>query len=391
MIRYLFIISFLFLILDSKGQAIDYENYQKGLLYHKKGEYQKAIVEFSKFISAYPEKTTEVYKLRGYAYLFLKKKTEALKDFEMMSVLDPEETEAYFAQGKTYYQLGNYKEAILKFDKAINIDPFHALSFNDRGMAKCRISNFDSAIKDFIKATVIDTTFAMAYNNAGAARYYNQDIENPVKKDIRDAVKYFDKAIIYDPTLSIAYRNRGAMNLFLGNLDASLKDLTIASKLQPKVAVIPFYKAIVLSSKKSHVSALKNLEKSIELDPSFYFAFEEKGDVLKKMKRYDESIDAYEKAISISNNTTYHGLMKYKISVVYALKKDKLRLYSYLKTAKKLGAFKDRAVYKKFQREKAFHKYRREKKFRKFTKAITKLKKEDKFAQSELRWFRMHD
>ncbi len=373
------------------AQAVVYSSFQAGVLHKDKGEYSEAIKDFTSFIEKYPTKTAEVYLERGYSYLYLKKYEQAITDFIQVMEMEPKKNMGSYALGKTYYQQGDFGKSLEYFDKSLGIQPLDARSLNDRGMSKCRLGDFDSAVKDFIKATTIDTSFAMAYNNAGAARYYNQDIENPIKKDIREAIGYFSKAIDYDPTLTMAYRNRGAMYLFLGELDASLKDLTIAGRLEPRKAVIPFYKAVVLGEKKSYPVALENLKKAIALEPSFFYAYEEQGDIFMKMKKYDDAINAYRTALSKSDNSTYKGLMYFKTALVYAARKNKAQMYLHLKSARKSGAFKDRAVYRKFTKNKSLHRYRREKKFRKFTKSVSKIKKEDGFSRSELRWFRMYD
>ncbi len=373
------------------GQSIDSTQFYKGLLHKKQGNYEQSIQAFSSFIHDYPHEFPKVYLERGYTFIFLKRYEEALQDFTLLKQLEPNNHLAPFALGRMHSELGHYETAIPFLDQALSIQPFDAQCLNYRGVAKCKIKDFDSAIKDFIKATEIDSSFAMAFNNAGAARYYNQDIDNPIKKDIENAVSFFSKAIDNDPTLSLAFRNRGAMYLFLGFLDQALNDLTKAGNLEPQEALIPFYKAVVLREKTLYKESHENLDKALELNPRFYFAYEEKGDLFIRQKRWKDAIQEFSKAKELSQNSSYQGLMHYKMALVHAHQKNKALMYSNLKTAKKLGAFKDITLYNRFHKKKAFHPYRKEKKFKKFVKGIRKIEKEHKFIQSELIWFRMYD
>lgn len=364
-----------------------------GLQHNQQGKYQEAINDFSKHLAQSSNPNPEVYRHRGFSYYYTKKYDLAINDFKKAQEIAPGKTDASFALGKIYYQLGKYQVSLSYFNKELSYRPLNSKALNDRGMVKCSIRDYDGAIEDFIAAFQLDSTFAMAYNNAGAAQFYNQDIDNPIKKDIEKAKEYFSQAITLNPTLSMAYRNRGAMNIFLDSYDEALADLTIAGKLQPDLAIIPFYKAIALRKKENTMAAIKELENALAIDGTFIYAYEEMGDLLAEKKQYDKSIHYYKQSIyhTSSKNDIYKGLVYYKIAKTYASSGEKSKMYTQLVIAKRLGAFSDKKVYQRFLKETAFKKFRNEKKFRNFTKAVTKLKKEYKFLHSELRWYRMND
>ena len=385
------IISFLILPFICFGQQNSDALISIGLQHNQQGKYQEAIHDFSQYIDQSNDPKPEVYRHRGFSYYYVKKYDLAINDFKKAQEIAPGKTDASFALGKIYYQYGNYKTSLDYFNQELSYHPQNSKALNDRGMVKCSIRDYDGAIDDFIGAFQLDSTFAMAYNNAGAAQFYNQDIDNPIKKDIEKAKEYFSQAIVLDPTLSMAYRNRGAMNLFLDLHDEALADLKIAGKLQPDLAIIPFYKAIAMNKKGNAMAAVQQLENAIKIDQKFIYAYEEIGDIFLEKKQYDKSIHYYKKALTYtpSKNEIYKGLIYYKIAKVHAISGEKSKMYAQLTTAKRLGAFSDKKVYQRFLKDAAFKKYRSEKKFRNFTKAVTKLKKEYKFLHSELRWYRM--
>ncbi len=364
----------------------------RGISHYTKGEYEKAINEFSSCINEnHSLHLEEAYDYRGNSYLYLKKYKQAILDFETLIRLNPKHLNAYMMLGKIYHALKEYNTSISYYSKVIEINPFDSKAHNDRGISKCQQGNYNDAIKDFIQAISLDSTFAIAYNNAGTARYYNQDIDNPVKKDMIQAKDYFSKAIELNPTFSMAYRNRGAMNLFLGLYDEALEDLTIAEKLDPNLAIISFYKGMVFFKIKKNTAAIHAFQEAIEKKHTFTFAYEEIGDTYKKLNRYDDAISYYQKAARVTHKhqEQYKGLMNYKQALIYALQKDEFNMYVQLHLAKKNNVFKDKRVFDKFLTAKEFKSFRVDKSFRKFTKSITKIKKESKFIQSELHWFRM--
>ncbi len=364
-----------------------------GIRNHQSGKHQEAIGIFTQYLNRISSKNPTVYRHRGFSYYYTHQYDLAIQDFKKAQQIAPGQTDAAFALGKIYYTKGDYSLSISYFNEELSLHPDNAKAHNDRGMVKCRIRDYDSAIHDFEEAFRLDSTFAMAYNNAGAAKYYNQDIDNPIKKDIELARNYFSKAIELDPTLAIAYRNRGAMHLFLKKYEQALNDLKIAGKLQPDLALIPFYRAIVQNKMGKSSAALKSLEQAVVLNHQFQYAYEEKGDIHFELEQYPDAIEAYGKAIRYTSdkNDIYKGLIHFKIARIEAIRKNSSEMHNQLAIAKRLGAFRDKKVYQQFLKDKSFTSYRSDKKLRKFTKSINKIKKEYKFITSELRWFRMND
>lgn len=366
---------------------------EDGLKYNQEGKYEKAIDAFTLYIKSENNPKVVTYRHRGYSYLYMNKYSLAIMDFQKAEELAPGKTDALFALGKIAYKTGDFPKALAYFNQEISYHPNNSRALNDRGIVKCQVRDYDAAFDDFLEATEIDSTFAMAYNNAGTALYYNQDVDNPIMADISTAKNYFSKAIEMDPTLSVAYRNRGTMKLFLDMYDEALIDLNIAGKLEPKEAIIPFCKGIALEKKGKPMAAVKELEKAIAINDNFLYAYEEIGDIYKEKEQFGKALSYYKKAISRTNTNqgTYKGLIYYKMAIVHASEGETSKMYQKLWIAKKFDAFKDKKVYQNFLQAKELRKYRNEKKLRKFTKSITKLKKENKFLHSELRWFRMND
>ncbi len=379
-------------VATAEAQLPDMALYREGISYKDKRMYTEAIRSFSEFISLYPKEYPDVYNKRGQVYLVMKAYEQANADFERHKELEPENPYPHYMLGKFYFQTGDYQNSVDAFTEAVKLNGLFKEAYNDRGMSLCRLSDFGGAIWDFRKAISLDSTFAMAHNNMGVARFFNQDVDNPSLQDIREAKRYFAKAIEQDKEFGIAYRNQGVMLLLLKEYDFALKSLEQASKLSPSEPMTPFFMGVVYHLQGELGYAQAELQKALKNDPDFYFAFEELGDIKAGQKKWSKALFFYETAATRSKNrsSVFEGLMYYKMAVVSAWQKDKSSMYKYLNQSKKSGAFNDKKVYSEFLREKSFTAYRAERKMKKFTKAINKLKKDNKFLTSELRWFRMH-
>lgn len=391
--KFKFTLLFCWLLIQVTAQpkAIDDTTYKEGLQANRQGEYELAVQHFSTFLSQHPSHSLSYY-YRGHSYMILKKYAEALADFEQLCLLDSKDEENFYAAGRAAFALGNMEKAVQYFSKTISIEPFHAFALNDRGMSYCHLKAYDKAVSDFKKAVVADSSFAMAYNNIGAARYFNQDIAKPSDYDLREAKKYFSKAIELDNTLFIAYFNRAAMNYFLEDFSTALYDLNKAAALNPTEALTYFYKGMIYRKQDNNTAAIAAFEQSLEMNDQLKFAYEEIANTYKKQENYSAALTYYDKAQTLDKSQKgkmYSGLINYRKAVVYALQGNESAMFHALSEAKKLKVFSDKKVYQDFLNEAAFRQFRLEKKFIKLSKSIKRIKKYNKFTDTELNWFRM--
>ena len=90
-------------------------NFHVGLMFHKLGEYLKALQSFNKVL--------EYAELRN-------------------------DTRVYMARGDVYKDMGNHLLAIKDYSAAVAIEPNLVTGLFKRGMSKIEIQSFHEAIKD---------------------------------------------------------------------------------------------------------------------------------------------------------------------------------------------------------------------------------------------------
>ncbi len=94
----------------------------QGLDYNNEGEYDKAIIAFTKAIELDPE-LAFAYNNRGWAYIELGQYEQAIADCTKAIELDPELALAYNNRGWAYIELGQYEQGIADCTKAIELNP----------------------------------------------------------------------------------------------------------------------------------------------------------------------------------------------------------------------------------------------------------------------------
>jgi tetratricopeptide (TPR) repeat protein len=391
--KYLSTIITIFLLtgtLTAQDGIADKKQFNAAVLYHTQGKYDEAIEGFSRLIAGYPD-FVKAYFFRGYAYLKKEDYKNALADFKIASELDEKNDKVFFYIGKIYYSENQFEEAIKYFSKAISLNNKHISAINDRGMAYYQLGNYNAATLSFQSAIEVDGTFAMAHNNLGSAIFFNQNVANPTKKDLRDAKAAFSKAIELDPSLFVAYYNRASMFYYLKNYDAALADIENALAIQENNAMCHFYSGVIKGKQENYAGAIESLEIALGLAPSLSYAYEEIGNIHQVKKEYRQALQMYDKGIELTQNSVYEGLMYYRKAIVFALQEDETSMYAALKMAHKKKLFKDKKVYQAFIKEKAFKAYRSKRKFKRIRKRAGKGKKGNKFKDSELSWFRLEN
>ncbi len=94
----------------------------QGIFYNEKGEYEKAVVAFTKAIELDPSFAL-AYSNRGWVHIKLGEYEQAITDCSKAIELNPSLASAYNSRGWAYTELGQYEQAINDYNKAIELDP----------------------------------------------------------------------------------------------------------------------------------------------------------------------------------------------------------------------------------------------------------------------------
>lgn len=212
----------------AQGQAEGERFFKIAYDYLLKGEYQKAIDNFTTSVKYIP-KGENSYFFRGQAKTLLGKYSEAITDFDSAIILRKDQPDFYNARAWAYCFTGKYVQATWDADKAIAYRKA-AEYYDTRATAYgLRISVYD-AINDFDEAIKL---------NPKPLYYYKRALIKKVKYDSAGAQQDFAMAKKLDATEKYKKEKDPLFNYFTEQYFAARKDKAgIGPPVSSKPAVI---------------------------------------------------------------------------------------------------------------------------------------------------------
>jgi len=124
--------------------------YNRGQAYFRKGDYNKAINDFTKSLAIKPHYST--YYNRGLAHWNNGSPKQAIVDYTSAIEMQPSNSNAYCNRGVVYFENRMTEQAISDFNKALDINPRDAIAYNGRSHAYYSLGKIDLALEDANKA-----------------------------------------------------------------------------------------------------------------------------------------------------------------------------------------------------------------------------------------------
>jgi len=128
--------------------------FRRGILYNKKGQFDKAGDDFAKSLALATTNSlkVQIYLNLGATQLKLETFEPALESYKKALELSPRNPSIYNYKGYANYKLGFFTDAINDYNNAIDLDPNNAASYYNRGMAYFKSSEKSKACLDFHKS-----------------------------------------------------------------------------------------------------------------------------------------------------------------------------------------------------------------------------------------------
>lgn len=283
----------------------------RGLAYHVKGDFDKAISDYNKAIEIFPGYAF-AYNNRGNSYLARGDVEKAIADCDKSITLNPNMAEAYYNRGNAYLKKNDFAQAIFDYTKAIRINPHYIEAYHNQGLAYQNIKNLDQAISNYNKTLNLDPLLAEGYYNRGNA-YLSQG-------DINKAIFDYTRAVQINPGYAVAYNNRGTAYKNKGSLNEAISDYAMAIEINPKYAEAYNNRGITYKNKGELSQALADYSKAIELNPNYAEGYNNRANTYLLQGEIDQAISDYNKALQLNPNLTEasSGLQD-----AYSLKKKK--------------------------------------------------------------------
>ncbi len=180
------------------------------------------------------------------------------------------------------------------FDKAIGIDPRYALAYAGKADSYCSLGwayrrpgdMFPQARVAAERALALDPELAEAYPSLGWVRLaYDWDWAG--------AEKAFQKAIDLDPRYPTAHQWYAICLLATGRVEAALREARLAQQLDPGSLILGMSVGAILYNQREYAAAAQQLNRTLEMAPTFPPARQMLGLVYLRLQRYDDAIDVF--------------------------------------------------------------------------------------------------
>jgi tetratricopeptide (TPR) repeat protein len=296
----------------------------RGVAYNGKGQYDRAIADFSQAIRLKP--VAMLYVARGSVYSLKGDHDQALADYDQALRLDPNLAAVYGARAVTFYKKGDYGRAVVDaseairlnpksadnyigralayggmgehgraiadYDQAMSLSPGNASLYLARGVSWWKQGNPDRAIADYDQAIRLASTLPGPYGNRCAA--YND------RGDYDRAIADCDRAIQIDPNVANAYSHRGYAYGRKGSFDLAMADLNKGVALDPQYARGYSNRAAIYELRGDAARAIADSDAALRLDPRDAFAYNWRGKAYADQGQHVRAIADYDQAIRLS-------------------------------------------------------------------------------------------
>ncbi len=269
--------------------------YDKANYIHHSGKKLDALVAINQAIEKNP-KSENSYQLKAIILKSLRKFEEAIKTINQVIQINNEWWGHHSVKGDILLNMGEYRKSLNAINKAIDLAPDNVSLYTDKANCFSQLRKFKDAIVSFDKAIDLDPDNISLYTEK--AHCFSQ------LGKFKDAIVSFDKAI----EISKKSEDWDDWDLYNSKLEIFIesKDYESALKFIESVPKEIFnendnliMKAEVLIEKGKYIEALAHTDDAIKLLPDDPWGYDLKFKCLKKMERYEESLEVYMKIFEL--------------------------------------------------------------------------------------------
>ena len=271
------------------------------------GENKKALKQYNAVIDIMPEDAHAYYN-RGYLYFKMNQYENALEDYEMVEKMTNERDllkKLFFYRSKIFLERGDDLEAYLDLSKALEIDVEDHLAYKNRSLALMGLGRYEDAVSDLSKALDIAPYYIELYTVIGdcyleigdldkAIISYEKAILDDIEKDIPPSFALENENDVLDRLVSF-YKEASRLNevvSFISRLDEE----------RDRYKGAPLSLARVYCEMGDTVEAIRTLKNYLKAVPASFEANRDLGTLLLYTKDFENSMLYLQRADTINEN-----------------------------------------------------------------------------------------
>ena len=285
-----------------------------------KGEWDKAIADFSEAIRLDPKNTT-AYAGRAASHLRKGNLDRGLADLNEGRRIDPKHVGIHNVFGIYYTLKGDYDRALVELNEALRLSPQYQFAYIHRGETYEHKGELNKALADFRTALSFDPTQKGTAGRQAAEgiRRVEQKLAalgsaewtacfNGPHSDERIAActHLIAGGKLRGDDLTQAYFRRGvSYAAFKGDFDRAIADLNEAVRLDPKHAFAISVRGAAFVYKRDFDRALADLNEALRLDPKLASVHNNFGLYHNAKGDYDRALLALNEALRINSQNPF--------------------------------------------------------------------------------------
>jgi tetratricopeptide (TPR) repeat protein len=277
------------------------------------GSYNKSIKEYD-YIQQIAAKPVGTWLFRGNRIYSMKTSAEFMA---AATRLQQNVSVGWYKTSQELFKNASYEESVKALNRAIELDPQNATLWDAKASSLGIAASFDGnrsqyneSLKAQDKAIELDPGNSTLHIHKGFFIASLADLSGHQNKSLyEEAIKEFDEAIELDP------KNKEAWNYKASVLDTRLNKSAEALLAYDKAIELDGENAVdneslsnawsgkgtALAKLGRYNESFEAFDKAIELNPqTVAFVWLSKGEALNESKRYDEAVKAYDKVIDLS-------------------------------------------------------------------------------------------
>jgi tetratricopeptide (TPR) repeat protein len=230
-----------------------------GNLYHKRGDFDRAIAFHQKAIEINPKEHKTYFNL-GRDYEVMGMLDEALAQYGKSIRCQPDYAKAHFNIGNIYAGKEKYDKAVISYKRAAEYDDFHIGARNNLGNIYFERGLYEEAKEKYEEIIKIDPYLPGAHSNLANALDRLGRLE--------EAIKEHEKAIELEPDNATYHSGLGVVYGKLGRYDEAIAELKEAYRLKPTDVENLINLGVSYFHKGDLSSAEKEWGKVLQIDPA---------------------------------------------------------------------------------------------------------------------------
>lgn len=234
----------------------------------------------------------------GYALLELRQNENAIKCFDCAIEINPNLSDAWAYRGAALGRLNRYDESMESLNRAIKIDPDNHHAWCSKSFILLKLEQYQEAMAASDRALVLDPNCPSALSHRGTIlangfQKYNEALEN------------FNQALSYDVNNIGHWKNRGVVLLKLEKFEAALESFEKVLTLNLHENDIWDYissnlKIKIISNTQYEEAIIRLYRILLNFNCQNLNCWYKCGDLLRELKRYEDAITCFDRAIDIN-------------------------------------------------------------------------------------------